>query len=286
MFLRCLLVPTAPGLDATRRLDAALRLGRRLHAHIGVGFIAPGPEQVLAALAGTAPVASATIAAIREGTRAAAAEGRAALQAWCAREAVPFMPEVERLDATFATWTEWSGEVERVLTLAGRVNDLVIVDRPDPAEPFSGRALDTALFSVGRPALMVGETVPHDLLEHVVIAWNGSLEGTRLVGQSIALLRAASRVTVVQARTGRAEEAKAADLCAYLRWHGIVAQGHTPTIAEGASVGAAILEAAERQDATLLALGAYTHSRVREFLLGGVTRQVIETARMPVLMAH
>ncbi|AWB23399.1 universal stress protein [Methylobacterium currus] len=286
MFLRCLLVPTAPGLDATRRLDAALRLGRRLHAHIGVGFIAPGPEQVLAALAGTAPIASATIAAIREGTRAAAAEGRAALQAWCAREAVPFMPEVERLDATFATWTEWSGEVERVLTLAGRVNDLVIVDRPDPDEPFSGRALDTALFSVGRPALMVGETVPHDLLEHVVIAWNGSLEGTRLVGQSIALLRAASRVTVVQARTGRAEEAKAADLCAYLRWHGIVAQASILTVGEGASVGAAILAAAERQDATLLALGAYTHSRVREFLLGGVTRQVIESARMPVLMAH
>ncbi|QRE72601.1 universal stress protein [Methylobacterium aquaticum] len=286
MFLRCLLVPTAPGLDPTRRLDAALRLGRRLHAHIGVGFIAPGPENVLAALAGTAPVSSATIAAIKEGTRAAAAEGKAALQAWCAREGVPFMPAVERLDATFATWTEWSGEVERMLTLAGRVADLVIVDRPDPAQPFTGRALDTALFSVGRPALMVGEVVPHDLLAHVVIAWNGSLEGTRLVAQSIALLHAASRVTVVQARTDRAEEARAADLCAYLRWHGIVAHANNLTVGEGVSVGAAILDAAGRMDATLLALGAYTHSRVREFLLGGVTRQVIETARMPVLMAH
>ncbi|MFH6783275.1 MULTISPECIES: universal stress protein [Methylobacterium] len=286
MFLRCLLVPTAPGLDPTRRLDAALRLGRRLHAHIGVGFIAPGPENVLAALAGTAPVSSVTVAAIKEGMRAAAAEGRAALQAWCAREGVPFMPEVERLDATFATWTEWSGEVERVLTLAGRVADLVVVDRPDPAQAFTGRALDTALFSVGRPALMVGEAVPHDLLEHVVIAWNGSLEGTRLVGQSIALLHAASRVTVVQARTERVEEARAADLCAYLRWHGIVAQARTLAVGEGTSVGAAILDAAESWDATLLAMGAYTHSRVREFLLGGVTRHVIETARMPVLMAH
>ncbi|MGF3023780.1 universal stress protein [Methylobacterium aquaticum] len=286
MFLRCLLVPTAPGLDPTRRLDAALRLSRRLHAHIGVGFIAPGPELVLAALAGTAPVSSATVAAIREGTRAAAAEGRAALQTWCAREGVPFMPAVERLDATFATWTESSGEVERVLTLAGRVADLVVVDRPDPDIPFTGRALDTALFSVGRPTLMVGEAVPHDLLDHVVVAWNGSLEGTRLIGQSIALLHAASRVTVVQVRTGRAEEAKAADLCAHLRWRGIVAEPSTLAAGEGRSVGSAILDAAERGGATLLALGAYTHSRVREFLLGGVTRQVIETARMPVLMAH
>ncbi len=254
MFLRCLLVPTAPGLDPTRRLDAALRLSRRLHAHIGVAFIAPGPELVLAELAGTAPVSSATIAAIKEGMRAAAAEGRAALQAWCAREAVPFMPELERLDATFATWTEWSGEVERVLTLAGRIHDLVVVDRPDPGRPFTGRALDTALFSVGRPTLMVGETVPHDLLDHVVIAWNGSLEGTRLVGQSIALLHAASRVTVLQVRTDRAEEAKAADLCAYLRWHGILAEARGVTVGEGMSVGAAILEAAERWDASMLAL--------------------------------
>ncbi|WP_245291114.1 universal stress protein [Methylobacterium aquaticum] len=246
MFLRCLLVPTAPGLDPTRRLDAALRLSRRLHAHIGVGFIAPGPELVLAALAGTAPVSSATVAAIREGTRAAAAEGRAALQTWCAREGVPFMPAVERLDATFATWTESSGEVERVLTLAGRVADLVVVDRPDPDIPFTGRALDTALFSVGRPTLMVGEAVPHDLLDHVVVAWNGSLEGTRLIGQSIALLHAASRVTLVQVRTGRAEEAKAADLCAHVRWHGIVAEPSTLAAGEGRSVGSAILDAAER----------------------------------------
>ncbi|MEE7477827.1 universal stress protein [Methylobacterium hispanicum] len=286
MYLRCLLVPTGPGIDAARRLDAAFRLSRRLRAHIGVAFVAPGPEHVMAAMAGLAPMDWTSVAAIEQGVREAAAEGKAALRAWCGRERVPFMPPDGPLDATFATWTEHAGEIEPVLTLAGRVNDLVVVDRPDPAVPFTGRALDTALFSVGRPTLMVGEDVPHDLLAHVMVAWNGSLEATRLVGQSIALLREAARVTVVHARTERFEEARAADLCGYLRWHGIVAEAVTLGMEEPLPVGTAILAEAERRGASMLALGAYTHSRVREFLLGGVTRTVIENAQLPVLMAH
>ncbi len=286
MVLRCLLVPTAPGLDATRRLDAALRLGRRLRAHIGVAFMAPCPAHVMAGMASLVPMDGATIDAIERGVREAAAEGKAALQAWCGREGVPFMRADGRLDATFATWTELSGEVEPLLTLAGRVNDLVIVDRPNATEPFTGRALDTALFSVGRPTLVVGECVPYDLLDHVVIAWNGSLEATHLIGQSITLLHEATRVTVVHARTERFEEARAADLCAYLRWHGIVAEAVTLPVEGGTSVGAAILAEAGRRNASMLALGAYTHSRVREFLLGSVTRHVVEHARIPVLMAH
>jgi nucleotide-binding universal stress UspA family protein len=295
MYLRCLLVPTAPGIDVTRRLDAALRLGRRLHAHIGVAFMAPDPGYVMASMAGMVGIAGlasvmpmdcATIEAIERGVREAAAEGKAALEGWCGREGVPLVAKTERLDATFATWTELSGEVEPLLTLAGRVNDLIIVDRPDPARSFTGRALDTALFSVGRPTLMVGEVVPYDLLDHVVIAWNGSLEAARLIGQSITLLHEAARVTVVHARTERFEETRAADLCAYLRWHGIVAEAVTLPVGDGISVGAAILDEAERRNASLLAIGAYTHSRVREFLLGGVTRHVVEHARIPVLMAH
>jgi nucleotide-binding universal stress UspA family protein len=286
MFLRCLLVPTAPGIDATRRLDAALRLGRRLHAHLGVAFLAPGPEHVLAGLASLVPVDDLTIEAIEQGVRESALDGKAALRAWCERQGVAFMPTGERLDATFASWAEHSGEVEPLLTRLGRVSDLVIVDRPDSARPFTGRALDTALFSVGRPTLMIGEPVTSDPLYHVVVAWNGSLEATRLIGQSIALLREATRVTVLHARTERFEAARAAHLAEHLRWHGIVAETVTLPMTAAASVGAAILAEAEARDGSMLALGAYTHSRVREFLLGGVTRHVIENARMPVLMAH
>ncbi|MGT2478073.1 hypothetical protein ACU4GR_02400 [Methylobacterium oryzae CBMB20] len=119
-----------------------------------------------------------------------------------------------------------------------------------------------------------------------MIAWNGSLEATRLIGQSIALLHEATRVTVVHARTERFDEARAADLCGYLRWHGIVAEAVRPA-GPGRHAGRRVDPRRSRAaGASLLALGAYTHSRVREFLLGGVTRHVIEQARLPVLMAH
>lgn len=126
----------------------------------------------------------------------------------------------------------------------------------------------------------------YDPLYHVVIAWNGSLQATRLIGQSITLLREATRVTVLHARTERFAQACAADLAEYLRWHGIVAETVTLPMTTATTVGAAILAEAEARDASMLALGAYTHSRVREVLLGGVTRHVVENARMPVLMAH
>ena len=65
-----------------------------------------------------------------------------------------------------------------------------------------------------------------------------------------------------------------------------MAEAVTLPVEGGTSVGAAILAEAGRRNASMLALGAYTHSRVREFLLGGVTRHVVEHARIPVLMAH
>ncbi|WP_286134395.1 universal stress protein [Methylobacterium sp. Leaf123] len=79
---------------------------------------------------------------------------------------------------------------------------------------------------------------------------------------------------------------RAAELCAYLRWHGIVEEAATLATEDGISVGAPILAEVVRRHASLLAMGAYTLSRVREVLLGGVTRHVIEHARIPVLLAH
>lgn len=237
-------------------------------------------------MAGLVPMDCATIEAIERGVRESAAEAEAALRTWCAREGVAVGTSGGRLDATFATWTELS-RGRAAPDPGGPRQHNVIVDRPDPARPFTGRALDTALFSGGgRPTLMVAETVPHDLLDHVMIAWNGSLEATRLIGQSITLLHEAAGVTVVHARSERFEEARAADLCGDLRWHGIAVEAVTLDVGDGSSVGAAVLAETERRCASMSALGAYTHSRVRELLLGGVTRHVDEKARIPVLMAH
>jgi nucleotide-binding universal stress UspA family protein len=286
MFVRCLLVPTAAGVDATLRYQAALMLGRRLGAHIAVLYISPEPTRYLTTLPAVALANGVDLSALKKEFEFDAAAAKIALSAWCGSAGIVLASTAGRLDATFATWTETEGEVEPILALAGRVNDLTIVDRPDPDIPFTNRAFDAAVFSTGRPALMLSKTLPSDLLSHVAIAWDGSLEAARTVGQAMTLIHEADRVTVIQVQTRASDETSCADLADALRWQGIVARTHIVSTTNGRSVGETILAEVTRIDASMLVMGAYTHSRVREFLLGGVTRDVIAGATIPVLMTH
>ena len=286
MFLRCLLVPTAAGIDPTPCLEAALKLGRKLHAHMDVLFVSPEPQHFLASLPAVVIAAGVTISSIEREERDAAAAGKTALEAWCRESEIGLMSSCQELDTTFAIWSEETGDLETIVALKGRVNDLTVIARPNAAEPFTERAFDAAVFSTGRPALVVPNHLPDDLLRHVVIAWNGSLEATRLISQTITLLHAADQVTVITAQSGRNDESRLADLAAYLRWHGIVAGSRTVAALNVVSIGAAILEETKRLEATMLVMGAYTHSRIHQFLLGGVTKHVIAHSHIPVLMAH
>ena len=126
----------------------------------------------------------------------------------------------------------------------------------------------------------------NDLLRHVVVAWNGSLEAARVIGQSIELLHEAERVSVIHVEGLNVQKSPSSDLADYLRWHGIVAR-RLPNIEAGhLSPGEAILAESARCGATMLVMGAYTHSRIPHFLLGGVTRHVLDHTTVPVLMAH
>lgn len=286
MALRCILIPTAPGIDATHRLNAALRLGRRIGAHVRVMFISPEPELFLANLPVAVRAAGVTVTSLQDDVRAAAAHGKAAFNTWCTENDVKQADGGGRIDAVFATWDETVGELETVLALAGRVTDITILDKPESEIQFTERAFDTAVFSSGRPVLVLPERTPEDLLCHVVIAWNGSLEAARIIGQSIDLLHQAERVSIIQVDSNHEPEVGNAGLRDYLRWHGIVTRPLPIVVSDAGSLGQAILTEASRNDATLLVMGAYTHSRIRQFLLGGVTRHVLDHAAIPVLMAH
>lgn len=285
MPLRCILVPTGPGIDARHRLDAALRICRSTHAHIDMLYIEPDPEKVLRYTPDVIRASGVTADSITRDIREAADRARAQFGEWCGRNDVHGHFD-HRLDRTFASWRSRGGDVEASIALAGRVSDLIVIDRPDWSEPFSSTAFDAAVFSSGRPALVVPARGYVDPLAHVAIAWNGSLEAARTVGQSIALLHEAERVSVITVPSDRTEQAVGADLCQYLQWHGIVTGPAISAADDAAPVGEAILAACGQIHATMLVMGAYTHSRVRELFLGGVTRHVLGHAAIPVLMAH
>ncbi len=285
MVLRSVLVPVVPKGHNRRRLDAALKLCRRVQAHLRVVYVASNPEDIYKGLPEAAFAAGVTPDQLHLEAKKDRANAKQEFDTFCADNGVSTDDYDGRLDTTFAMWVEKTGDLESIIATAGRVSDLTVVDHPPANDAVAGLILDAAVFSTGCPALVMPDRIPDDFLRHVVIAWNGSLEASRTIGHSIALLHEASHVSIVTVPSARSSEASCDELKDYLIWHGIRAR-QLPDPAHGESVGASLLAAAERADATMLMMGAYTHSRVQQFMLGGVTRHMLHHASIPVLMEH
>jgi nucleotide-binding universal stress UspA family protein len=168
--------------------------------------------------------------------------------------------------------------------------DLVItgVDRATSMFDMS-RHLDIGDFvmEAGRPCLIVPAETDALSLDHVVIGWKDSRETRRAIGDALPLLKAAGRVTVVAIAAKDdldATKARLGDVAGWLKRHGIDA---TPVASASTGDDATQLDAAAReQGATLLVAGAYGHSRVREWALGGVTRDLLLRAGRCALVSH
>lgn len=179
-------------------------------------------------------------------------------------------------------------EVDEVLRF-GRLSDLTVVARPGGEEKGGLTAtFDTVLFDSGRPTLLVPGLPATDLGTTIAIAWDRSREAVRAVGAALPLLTAAEKVVILTARELGGEpgsEGEPSELAAYLTLHGVNAR--TWAFAPGpGSLGGALLEEAGKAEANLLVMGAYGHSRLREMVLGGVTRSILADADMPVFLMH
>ena len=133
--------------------------------------------------------------------------------------------------------------------------------------------------------MLVPEKLPWAMIDHVLVAWNGSLEASHAVFGTLPLLHEASRVSIFSMSGAENDQATAAELAEALSWQGIRADEVGIPEATG-SAGAALLGTAAQCSATLIVMGAYTHSRLRQSFLGGVTRHVLSEARIPVVMSH
>jgi nucleotide-binding universal stress UspA family protein len=182
-----------------------------------------------------------------------------------------------------AHWREETGREEEVLATAGRLSDLLIMPRPvADSDNSSLMSVNAALMESGRPMLLAPPVPPESLGKHVAILWNGSAEAARAVSAALPFLTKAETVSVFSAResAGMVPE----ELAGYLAWHGIKAR--VQTFAPAAQVGNGLLAEVKAAGADMVVMGAYTHSRLRQLILGGVTRHVLQTASMPVLLSH
>jgi len=282
--IRNILVPLTPELSTDALLDAALSLAKRLNGHIRALFIQPHPDAAFAYLPDVILAAGVTREVIERETLEAAAAAKNHFADWRKRNEVSEAAGV-RLDSCFASWSERLGDLETVVARFGRVSDLIVVQRPTLGSVQGQRCFDTAVFEGGRPTLVIGEKLPFTLIDHVMIAWNSSLEVSRAVLGAMALLHQADRVSIFSAPQYESERADAADLAEALQWHGIRAH-LIPRPRDESSTGAALVSAAVEQQATMIVMGAYTHSRLRQSFLGGVTKHLLAHAPVPLLMSH
>ena len=178
------------------------------------------------------------------------------------------------------------GREHELVAHAARLADLIIVPHPDAEEALpSSEALHAALFDGGRPVLIAPKHAPRTIGRRVCIAWNGTAESASAVLSVLGWLHRAEAVQVLYSDDYQRRGPAAPELVSYLATHGIAASlaGFVPL---GGNVGAGLLAAAAAFDADLMAMGAYSHSRLRQLILGGVTRHVIGKATLPIMMAR
>lgn len=261
--------------DGTGPLASAVAIARRFSAHLDVLHVTMDPIDMIPVVSEEA--SGAMVAKLMETISASVTKRRDA-----ARSAYD---RVCALSGLSVTWREVVGREPAVLQVVGRLADLLVIPRPERAsnDPLT-ETLDAALFDCGRPVLVLPRGALPPTCHRVIIAWNGSAQAARAVTASIPFLHMASQIEVVTVGDID-QQASANALVPYLARHDVKATVHVLE-PDNRSIGDALLEAAHRLEADLLVMGAYGHSRLREWVLGGATREVLTSSTLPVLMTH
>jgi nucleotide-binding universal stress UspA family protein len=257
--------------------DYAISLARLFDAHIaGVGFIYEPviPGSVLGG------IPTDLIEAQRDENTRAAKVATSRFEA-AARQA-GLSAEVRILDASVAGAADLFGRIARRF-------DLAVVGQARPKEGASEELLiEGALFESGRPVVVVPYVQTQAVkLERVLVCWDGSRPATRAIADALPFLQRAKAIDIVavSGERGKGGELAGTNMARHLGRHGLEV-GLKRISAGNVDVPSAIRSHAAETGADFMVMGGYGHSRLREFILGGVTRTILTSSTIPVLMSH
>ncbi|MGQ9371389.1 universal stress protein [Azospirillum sp. A39] len=286
--LKSILVPLAGADTDPVALSMAMTVAKSFDAHVEALFVKLDPRDAVPMLG--EGMSGAMVDEIMR-----AAEGEANTHLANARRAFDAAVQAAGIDlrdvpaeppAPSARWREVVGRAEEEVPREGRLADLLVFAHT--ALDKEGQALATvesALLGAARPLLLAAQAPTGPVGTSVALAWNGNTEAARAVAGAMPFLRKADTVHVLTAETAVTDAATGRRIAEYLAWHGINAR---LTIVKSGSepVGQTLMNKATEIGADLFVMGGYGHSRMREMILGGVTRHVLNHAGLPVLMAH
>ncbi len=263
---------------AKARMAFAVALAKEQDAHlIGIAF-AP---RALLPLYG-ADVGFADMSGVLQDVKL---QGEAALENFKACAAAAGVSAEERL------MQGMSEEFPHDFAYFARQVDATILGQPRDGDPMVGQyaLVERCLFASGRPVIIVPAALTEVALEGTIVAaWDGSAEAARAFNDALTFLKPARRVVVlVGVADGAADKdvPPVDDMVAHLKRHGVSVEVALVPATEG-DVGRLLLSQAKSLNADMIVMGAFHHSRWREFILGGVTLTMLEQATIPLFMAH
>lgn len=281
MAFRSILVNLDNGKHARARIAAAAALAIEHDAHL-VGLASTGWVLVPADINGSLGLGAYQAAAMRELQEIAQS---------CVND---FRQQVERLGVLSHEERIEIGYPADAMPRAARYCDLAVVTQTDPDDDYVLRTphlAEDVLLQSGRPLLVLpyaGERTAAPA-NRILVGWNGSREAARAMQDALPLLCKAASVEVAVFETPEDVDVEhgdvpGADIGLWLARHGVKVD--VRYVATGISAGEALLSHAADMGAELIVAGGYGHARLREAVLGGVTRTLLRSAPVPVLLSH
>ena len=199
---------------------------------------------------------------------------------------IPIQDARPGLSHATASFISLAGDQDEVVAHQGRLADLTVVSHPAKGEAASSTgALHAALFDSGRPVMIAPRQAPSSIGDKICLAWNGTAESAASVQLAMPWMKKVGTVRILAAEAYQRRGPEAPELAAYLTAHGIETDIVLfPSVRK--SVGAGLLNAAREFGCDLLSMGAYSHSKLRQSIVGGVTQHVLENSDLPVMMTR
>ena len=291
MNCRSILVPIRGIEHDIHAIRSALKIARRFEAHVDVLFARASGESLAAAFAGygMVPPPVGLVGQIQEGIQQQEAVASKLVERAAEEMAVAVVSHRDPAGRrpSVALMVE-PGALFESVSRVGALHDLIVYEHEPQGvelEPFDDLVLQAALLGARRPCFLAPKVLRGAFPAQVAVGWSGSVEGAHAVTAALPFLAEAAAVHVIRVCAADAPPAGEQRLLDYLRWHKIPATVHRVHPAYG-QTATALLTKATDLEAELLVLGGFTHGPIRQSLLGGVTRDVLRFAPMPVLMAH
>jgi nucleotide-binding universal stress UspA family protein len=275
--IKDIVINLSVGEKASPACDYAVSVAATFNAHLaGIAFLYDPIVPVSGAGYIPADVIEAQERDNEKATRAALDRFNAA----CSRAGVRAEPLT--LSASF-------GGVGEQFSRIARRFDLSIVGQAEPESSAVEEIIaESALFESGRPVIIVPYIQKAPLkLDNVMVCWDGSRAAARAIADSMPLLAKAGRVEVVIVTNerGKRDEIEGADMGEHLARHGLNVDVNRTALGD-IDVADVLLSHAADAGSDFIVMGGYGHSRLREFVLGGVTRSIFRSMTAPVLMSH